>query len=313
MRAPGMVNLRDGPDKLDETARWSKDDRALCRRRWHESHRGRCSVSATTTHGESAGALAGIVSLGGLEARVVCIEVGVLPHYVSSGTAGLGLGRSTGRLWASAGSGVETFFREYRWVKDWQAQASAKATLKTGFELSTSQPLARSAALASRSTSCRLWTLLFRTLLHHFLCDPLLARNLLQQLIQDPAGEQKYAIDASIDEPLAEYLQIAREIEEDDKMGWVGPRPHKSWGSIASATKSVSELRAEHAFKAMLKRSFVLRTLNSVRSSFVFSQFVTMLDVIEAAILIPSALHLPTATCEGWTERVSSSTGHCTP
>ncbi|KAH9973642.1 hypothetical protein BJV74DRAFT_864213 [Russula compacta] len=34
------------------------------------------------------------------------------------------------------------------------AQGQARATVKTGFELSTCQPLARSAALASRPTSC---------------------------------------------------------------------------------------------------------------------------------------------------------------
>ena len=44
--------------------------------------------------------------------------------------------------------------------------------------------------------------------------------------------------------------RIAREIEEDKKTGRVGIRTRKSRGSITSAIKSVSEIGAEHAFKA---------------------------------------------------------------
>ena len=44
--------------------------------------------------------------------------------------------------------------------------------------------------------------------------------------------------------------------------------------------------------------------------SIVFSWFVAMLDVIEAAILIRSTLHLLTAMCDGRNGRVSS-TDHC--
>ena len=48
------------------------------------------------------------------------------------------------------------------------------------------------------------------------------------------------------------------------------------------------------------------------RKVLVFSQFVTILDIIEIAIiLIPSALHLLTAACDGRTGGVSSCTGHC--
>jgi len=42
---------------------------------------------------------------------------------------------------------------------------------------------------------------------------------------------------------------VAREIEEDKKMGRVGARTRKSQGSITPLIKSVSEIGAEHADK----------------------------------------------------------------
>ena len=45
----------------------------------------------------------------------------------------------------------------------------------------------------------------------------------------------------------------------------------------------------------------------------VLLQFVTMLDLIEVAILIPTPLYLLTVTCGSRTGRASSSTGHCAP
>ncbi|KAH9970340.1 SNF2 family N-terminal domain-containing protein [Russula compacta] len=51
-----------------------------------------------------------------------------------------------------------------------------------------------------------------------------------------------------------ERERIAREIEEDEKTGRVGARTRKSRASIAPATKSVSELAVEHAFKTKLKK-----------------------------------------------------------
>ena len=45
----------------------------------------------------------------------------------------------------------------------------------------------------------------------------------------------------------------------------------------------------------------------------VFLQFVTIPDLIEVAILIPTPLYLLTVTCGSRTGRASSSTGHCAP
>ncbi|KAH9975594.1 hypothetical protein BJV74DRAFT_840797 [Russula compacta] len=43
----------------------------------------------------------------------------------------------------------------------------------------------------------------------------------------------------------------------------------------------------------------------------VFLQFITILDIVEEAILIPTVLHLLTVACNGRTGRASLSTGHC--
>ncbi|KAH9953446.1 SNF2 family N-terminal domain-containing protein [Russula dissimulans] len=51
-----------------------------------------------------------------------------------------------------------------------------------------------------------------------------------------------------------ERERIAREIEEDEKMGRVGIRTRKSRGSLTPSTKSVAELGAEHAFKTKMKK-----------------------------------------------------------
>ncbi|KAI9508710.1 P-loop containing nucleoside triphosphate hydrolase protein [Russula earlei] len=48
--------------------------------------------------------------------------------------------------------------------------------------------------------------------------------------------------------------RIAREIEEDVKLGRVGMRTRKNRGSIDPSTKSVAELGAEHAYKTKLKK-----------------------------------------------------------
>ena len=60
--------------------------------------------------------------------------------------------------------------------------------------------------------------------------------------------------------------RIAREIEEGEKTGQVGARTRKSRGSIAPAITSISEIGAEHAFKAKsaylsAPRVFALLTL----------------------------------------------------
>ncbi|KAH9970336.1 hypothetical protein BJV74DRAFT_954113 [Russula compacta] len=106
-----------------------------------------------------------------------------------------------------------------------------------------------------RMTLGRLWTLLFPTPLYNFLCDPLLAlilRNPFQELIQDAGGGRNTPSMRPSMNHFLKHLRIAREVEEDEKTARVGPRTHKSWGSIASVTKSVSELGAEHAFKTYL-------------------------------------------------------------
>jgi ATP-dependent DNA helicase len=57
-----------------------------------------------------------------------------------------------------------------------------------------------------------------------------------------------------------ERERIAREIEEDEKTGWVGTRTRKSRVSITPAVKSVAEVGAEYAFKTK-RASLLPRTL----------------------------------------------------
>ena len=68
--------------------------------------------------------------------------------------------------------------------------------------------------------------------------------------------------------------RIAREIEEGEKTGRVGARTRKSRGSITPAIKSVSEIRAEHAYKAkstsLSARTTFLRPANTEMLVFVF-------------------------------------------
>lgn len=62
-----------------------------------------------------------------------------------------------------------------------------------------------------------------------------------------------------------EQEQIAREIEEDEKVGRVGTRTRKSRASIAPMAKSTSEVGEEYAFKAkcaFFYLFFALRVLN---------------------------------------------------
>jgi SNF2-related domain len=65
--------------------------------------------------------------------------------------------------------------------------------------------------------------------------------------------------------------RIEREIEEDEKMGYLGTRTRKSRGSTAPAPMSTAELGAEHAFKTKCAYLFFTvslhrRVLNSAFS-----------------------------------------------
>ncbi|KAH9968395.1 hypothetical protein BJV74DRAFT_990676 [Russula compacta] len=153
MGAPGVVNLRDERDKLDETARSSKDGES------RESHRGDAlSLPLQPMMGLP----------GGLEARVRFIVV---------------------QEW-------HLVMRNCR-VRVGGCLAAIQGQNSTGARLVDS----RHCSSTPSSTT-----------------DPFFACNLLQKLIQDTGGKQKYAIDASIDEPLAEYLRIARETRRP--VGW---------------------------------------------------------------------------------------------
>jgi len=70
--------------------------------------------------------------------------------------------------------------------------------------------------------------------------------------------------------------RIAREIEEDEKTGRVGTRTRKSRGSITPSITPVSEIGAEHAFKAkstsLSARTTFLRPANTKMLVFVFGR-----------------------------------------
>jgi hypothetical protein len=70
--------------------------------------------------------------------------------------------------------------------------------------------------------------------------------------------------------------RITRDIEEDEKTGRVGARTRKSRGNINPSIKSVSEIGAEHAFKAksasFSARATFPRPANTKMLVFVFGQ-----------------------------------------
>jgi len=67
--------------------------------------------------------------------------------------------------------------------------------------------------------------------------------------------------------------RIAREIEEDEKTGRVGIRTRKSRGSLTPTIKSVSEIGAEHAFKAKSASPFCATCLRPADTRMLYACF----------------------------------------